>query len=70
MKFLWYIISIILMLLILVNNPKSEGLGSLSGQGQLFNRSSKSINILEILTGVSITLFLGFTIVLSAYYEY
>ena len=70
MKFLWYIISFILITLILINNPKAEGLGSLGGQGQLFTTKNKSINILEILTGVSITIFLGFTIVLAAYYEY
>nr|YP_010988289.1 preprotein translocase subunit G [Rhodochorton tenue]WOK79485.1 preprotein translocase subunit G [Rhodochorton tenue] len=70
MKFLWYIISFILIILILINNPKSEGLSTLGGQGQLFNVNSKTVNILEILTAVSITLFLCFTIVLAAYYQY
>jgi protein translocase SecG subunit len=70
MKFLWYIISFILIILILINNPKSEGLSGLSGQNQLFNANSQTTDIIEILTAVSIILFLCFTIILAAYYKY
>ncbi len=69
MKFLWYIISLLLIIFILINNPKSEGLNSLGVQSQVFN-SSKALNILEVLIGTTLILFLGFTIVLSAYYKY
>lgn len=70
MKFLWYLISIVLIVLVLIKNPKSEGLSSLNLQNKLFTPNRQATNTIEVLTGLSVTIFLCFTTILSAYYEY
>nr|YP_009294209.1 preprotein translocase subunit G [Palmaria palmata]AOM67649.1 preprotein translocase subunit G [Palmaria palmata] len=70
MKVLWYSISLFLIILVLINNPKSEGVKGLNIQNKLFTANRKTTNTVEILTGLSVTIFLGLTVILSAYYEY
>nr|YP_009739116.1 putative protein-export membrane protein secG [Palmaria decipiens]QIC19555.1 putative protein-export membrane protein secG [Palmaria decipiens]BBI37256.1 Probable protein-export membrane protein secG [Palmaria palmata] len=70
MKFLWYSISLFLIILVLINNPKSEGVKGLNVQNKLFTANRKTTNTVEILTGLSVTIFLCLTVILSAYYEY
>lgn len=69
MKFLWYLISLVLIILILINNPKAEGLGNLSSQNQLFTTNRTATSFLEVMTWISIVIFLCFTVILTAYYE-
>nr|YP_009313113.1 hypothetical protein P8469_pgp090 [Dermonema virens]SCW21367.1 secG [Dermonema virens] len=69
MRFLWYISSIILIFLILSNNPKAEGLGVLGSQNQLFSNTRQATTVLESLIWVFIVLFLSFTTVLTINYQ-
>jgi preprotein translocase subunit SecG len=66
MKFLWYLASLLSVILILINNPKSEGLGSLGGQAQLFDNTRRTGNTLEIITWLSILFFLLLTAIFAA----
>jgi protein translocase SecG subunit len=70
MKFLWYIISLVLIILVLINNPKSGGVSSLNRQNKLFTTNRKATSVIEVFTSLFIILFLLFTVVLSSYYEY
>nr|YP_009314547.1 hypothetical protein P8466_pgp090 [Liagoropsis maxima]SCW22801.1 secG [Liagoropsis maxima] len=69
MKFIWYIASILLILLVLISNPKSESLGVLKGQTQLFSNTRQAITVLESLVWSCIILFLSLTTVLAIRYE-
>lgn len=69
MKFLWYLISLVLIILILINNPKAEGMRPLNSQNQMFTTNRTATNFLEIITWISILIFLCFTVILTAYYE-
>nr|YP_009315569.1 hypothetical protein P8464_pgp090 [Liagora brachyclada]SCW24227.1 secG [Liagora brachyclada] len=68
-KFLWYVNSIFLIVLILSNNPKAEGLGVLGSQNQIFSNTRQANTVLETLTWVSIILFLCFTTLLAVSYS-
>nr|YP_009313319.1 hypothetical protein P8460_pgp092 [Dichotomaria marginata]SCW21573.1 secG [Dichotomaria marginata] len=70
MKWLWYTLSLILVVLILINNPKTDTLRTFSGTNKLFTNSSEASTILEILTWSSASLFLCFTIILRIYTTY
>nr|YP_009312910.1 hypothetical protein P8463_pgp089 [Helminthora furcellata]SCW21164.1 secG [Helminthora furcellata]SCW24024.1 secG [Helminthora furcellata] len=64
-KILWYLNGIFLIILILSNNPKAEGLGVLGNQNQIFSNTRQANNVLESLTWVSIILFLCLTTLLA-----
>nr|YP_009313525.1 hypothetical protein P8459_pgp090 [Galaxaura rugosa]SCW21779.1 secG [Galaxaura rugosa] len=64
MKSLWYILSVILIVLILINNPKTDTLRTFSGTNKIFTNSSEASTILEILTWSCASLFLCFAIIL------
>nr|YP_009315162.1 hypothetical protein P8471_pgp090 [Titanophycus setchellii]SCW23617.1 secG [Titanophycus setchellii] len=67
-KFVWYINSIFLVVLILTNNPKTEGLGVLGNQNQIFSNTRQANTVLETLTWISIILFLCCTTLLAVRY--
>nr|YP_009314958.1 hypothetical protein P8465_pgp090 [Scinaia undulata]SCW23413.1 secG [Scinaia undulata] len=64
MKFLWYACSLLLIVLILINSPKSNDLGLLSGTNKLFASTNQAVNTLEILTWCLIFLFICLAVVL------
>lgn len=64
MKFLWYICSLLLIVVILMKNPKSNGLGLLSGTNKLFASTNQAANTLEILIWALVTLFICLAIAL------
>lgn len=66
MKILWYIVSIITLLLILVSNPKSNGFGNFSNSLQLVNYTRSTQKNMQILTIFSISVFLLSTILIVA----
>nr|YP_009314752.1 hypothetical protein P8470_pgp090 [Neoizziella asiatica]SCW23207.1 secG [Neoizziella asiatica] len=68
-KVLWYVNSIFLIFLILSNNPKAEGLGILGSQNQIFSNTRQANTVLEVLTWISIILFLCFTTLLAIRYS-
>ncbi len=68
-KVLWYMNSIFLIVLILSNNPKAEGLGVLGSQNQIFSNTRQANTVLEVLTWISIILFLCFTTLLAIRYS-
>lgn len=69
MKFLWYVVSLVLIILILINDPKAEGSSNLPGQSQIFTTNRTATTFLEIITWIFILFFLCFTVILTAYYE-
>nr|YP_010873196.1 Preprotein translocase subunit G [Nemalion vermiculare]WGV34468.1 Preprotein translocase subunit G [Nemalion vermiculare] len=69
MKLLWYFTTIAIIVLILISNPKAEGLGILGGQSQLFNNTRQATTVLESIIWTVIILFLSFTTILAMRYE-
>nr|SCW23003.1 secG [Nemalion sp. H.1444] len=69
MKFLWYFTTIILIVLILISNPKAEGLGILGGRSQLFSNTRQATTVLEGVIWTIIILFLSLTTILAMHYE-
>lgn len=66
MKILWYIVSIITLVLILANNPKSNGFGNFGNPLQLVNYTRSTQKSMQILTVFSISIFLLSTILMVA----
>jgi protein translocase SecG subunit len=66
MKLGWYISSIITISLILINNPKSQGLSSISRQLQLFSYTRSTQKNLLVITIIAASVFVFFTIVLTS----
>nr|QCI04494.1 Preprotein-translocase subunit g [Antithamnion hubbsii] len=62
MKFLWYITSILTIFLILINNPKTNGLSNLGSQNNLINLTSNNQVILRKIIIINILIFLLLTI--------
>jgi len=69
MKLIWYIISLFIIILILINNPKASslGLGNLINQGQLLNSTRSTERILQLLITGLVLCFFIFTILISVY---
>ena len=67
MKFIWYIISLFIILCILINNPKSTGIGGIGNQGQLLNSTRSTEKFLQFLITVFIICFFILTIFTSIY---
>lgn len=66
MKILWYIVSIMTLLLILANNTKSNSFGNFSNPLQLANYTRSTQKNMQILTVFSISIFLLSTILIVA----
>nr|YP_009628855.1 preprotein translocase subunit G [Balbiania investiens]QBX88638.1 preprotein translocase subunit G [Balbiania investiens] len=65
MKLLWYLVGLTSIIFILMSNPKSEGLGNLGVQTQLFNNTRQAQSTLETMTQISILIFLLLTIIFA-----
>ena len=65
LKLIWAIVAILLVVLILLHSPKSDGLGGFSGQAQLFSSTKSAETTLNRVTWFLTILFLGLTVVLS-----
>jgi preprotein translocase subunit SecG len=65
-KVAWSLIATSLIFLILLHSPKSDGLGGIGGQAQLFSSTKSAETSLNRLTWILTVLFLGLTLVLSA----
>nr|YP_009293813.1 preprotein translocase subunit G [Ahnfeltia plicata]AOM65501.1 preprotein translocase subunit G [Ahnfeltia plicata]UAT97275.1 preprotein translocase subunit G [Ahnfeltia plicata]UAT97480.1 preprotein translocase subunit G [Ahnfeltia plicata] len=65
-KLVWYLVSLIAIFLILINNPKAAGLGNLSSQGKIFNSTRSTEKKLQILTIGTVVIFFIFTIILAS----
>ena len=65
LKIVWSIVAICLVVLILLHNPKSDGLGGFSGQAQLFSSTKSAETALNRVTWFLTAAFLGLTVVLS-----
>nr|YP_009541742.1 preprotein translocase subunit G [Synarthrophyton chejuense]AYR05751.1 preprotein translocase subunit G [Synarthrophyton chejuense] len=67
MKILWFISSLVTIFLILINNPKSEGLGGMGNQSQLFSYTRSTQNNLLGFTLLSSFAFVLLTIILTSH---
>nr|YP_009295657.1 preprotein translocase subunit G [Mastocarpus papillatus]AOL58141.1 preprotein translocase subunit G [Mastocarpus papillatus] len=67
MKLIWYLISLIIICLILINNPKGTNLGSFGNQGSILNATRSNQKTLQILIVVNIFCFFLLTILLLLY---
>lgn len=66
MKFIWYLSSILTILLILLNNPKATSFGNVSNQGQLFSYTKSTQLNIQVITIVMVVIFLVLTIILAS----
>nr|YP_010728682.1 preprotein translocase subunit G [Phymatolithon calcareum]WEA76898.1 preprotein translocase subunit G [Phymatolithon calcareum] len=66
MKLIWYTSSILTILLILINNPKSQGFGSIGNQSQLFSYTRSTQKNILILTTITASIFVLLTIILTS----
>lgn len=67
MKIFWYMISLLTILLILLNTPKSSTLGGFSNTQSMFNLTRGSQQKLQILTSFSVLIFFSLTIFFALY---
>ncbi|MGF1538495.1 MAG: preprotein translocase subunit SecG [Elainellaceae cyanobacterium] len=65
-RIVWAVSAIGLIILVLLHSPKGDGLGGIGGQAQLFTSTKSAETTLNRVTWTLATLFLGFTLVLSA----
>ena len=66
MKIIWYISSLLTILLILIGNPKASSLGNIGGNYQFFSYTkSTQINI-QLITIIVALIFLLLTIILTS----
>lgn len=62
MKLIWYVISLIIICLILINNPKATNLGSFGNQGSILNATRSTQKTLQTIIAVNIVVFFLLTI--------
>nr|YP_009027558.1 hypothetical protein 71 [Neoporphyra perforata]AGV01098.1 hypothetical protein 71 [Neoporphyra perforata]AHB35052.1 hypothetical protein 71 [Neoporphyra perforata]AHB35261.1 hypothetical protein 71 [Neoporphyra perforata]AIA19423.1 hypothetical protein [Neoporphyra perforata]AIA19632.1 hypothetical protein [Neoporphyra perforata] len=65
LKLFWYTSTIILVITILIHNPKSEGVGSIGAQNQFFSNTRSTENTLNKVTWLFLILFLILTTVIA-----
>lgn len=68
MKFIWYLSSILTILLILVNNPKATSFGNVGNQSQLFSYTKSTQTNIQLATIFLSLTFLSFTIILASHF--
>lgn len=69
MKVIWYLSSVLTILLILISNPKASSLGNLDNNYTLFSYTkSTQINI-QLMTIVVALIFLFLTIILTSHFS-
>lgn len=64
MKLIWYLLSLLTVLLILFNNPKATSLGNIGSQSQLFSYTKSTENNIQLATVLSAFLFMITTIIM------
>ena len=65
-QIIWAASAVGLTILVLLHSPKSDGLGGLGGQAQLFTSTKSAETTLNRLTWTLTIVFIGLTLVLSA----
>nr|YP_009243838.1 preprotein translocase subunit G [Sporolithon durum]AMK96080.1 preprotein translocase subunit G [Sporolithon durum] len=70
MKSIWYLSSLIIIMLILIDNPKAKGLDGLGSQSQLFSYTRSTRKKLQTIIIFSILIFLLFTILFASNLNY
>jgi len=68
MKLIWYLSSILTILLILVNNPKATSFGNLSNQSQLFSYTKSTQLNIQVMTVIMVFIFLLLTLILTSHF--
>nr|ARO90920.1 preprotein translocase SecG subunit [Corynoplastis japonica] len=68
MKFLWYIITVMLIILILIQSPKKEGFRTLNFQNQTFSNTKESERLIQSITWCLVVTFIFFTAILAKNY--
>ena len=68
MKFIWYLSSVLTILLILVNNPQATSFGNLGNQYQLFSYTKSTQVNIQLITIVVSLIFLSLTIILASHF--
>lgn len=69
MKLIWYFVSLFLILFILINNPRSNGVGILGNQGQVLNSTRSTEKNLQLITIILVFCFFLLTIYNSIYID-
>jgi len=69
MKLIWYCVSLCLILFILINNPRSNGLGVFGNQGQVLNSTRSTEKNLQLITIILVFCFFLLTIYNSIYID-
>lgn len=67
MKVFWYLISVLTILLVLLNNPKSSSLGGFGNTQTMFNLTRGSQKKWQFLTSLSVFMFFLLTIFFALY---
>jgi preprotein translocase subunit SecG len=65
-EIIWAVSATGLIILVLLHSPKSDGLGGLGGQAQLFTSAKSAETTLNRVTWTLTALFMGLTVILSA----
>lgn len=66
MKIIWYLSSILTILLILIGNPKASSLGSIGDSYQFFSYTKSTQVNIQLMTIVVALIFLLLTIILTS----
>lgn len=64
MKSIWYLFSLLTILLILFSNPKATSFGNIGGQSQLFGQTKNTEKNIQLATATSSLFFIATTIIL------
>ena len=68
MKLVWYVSSLLTVLLILLNNPKATSFGNIGSQSQLFSFTKSTQQNLQLATIISSTIFIFMTVILISHF--
>nr|YP_009244237.1 preprotein translocase subunit G [Gelidium vagum]AMK96479.1 preprotein translocase subunit G [Gelidium vagum] len=68
MKYIWYLISFVTIILILINNPKSPTLGNPVNQSTPVNFTKSAKNNLQVSTIFSVIVYLVLTVLMNIYF--
>nr|WCH54752.1 Preprotein translocase SecG subunit [Hypnea edeniana] len=62
MRFIWYLVSIIIICLVLINNPKANNLNNFGQQSNTFSFTRSTQQSLNWIIAINVILFFLFTI--------
>lgn len=69
MKAIWYLSSVLTILLILINNPKASSFGNIGNNYQLFSYTKNTQINIQLMTIVVALIFLLLTIILTSHFS-